>query len=995
MKVSKRVFNLMVLGLCFLASIQLGNAAEKADGDNPRKTYSINKSGWKFKRADVKNAHKPKFDDSKWLDITIPHDFNGGSDGIHKDVFDSRFDLSTDTRKMYKGPAWYRTTLDFDKKDAGKRIFVEFEAASLVADVFVDGKKVGTHKGGYTAFTFDITKFVKLGKKNTLAVRVDNTNNPAVAPYMFDEKKGFPFSFDYAVYGGIYRDVWVHITDPIKIEKVFNTPVTGGQAPSVLGIDTYVKNYGKKAQKVKLTSEIYAPDGKLVSTVQSFRDIKPEKTVKYEQSEAALGDIKLWSSDAPNVYKVVSKISYNDVVVDQYESVCGFRYYTLANNQGFMINGKNTLLRGVNRHQDMQGYGYAMPNKEHWNDAKIIKNAGFNAVRHAHYPCDREFAKACDSLGLMLWLEIPLSGTMSEDPAFLDNVKSQMREMIEQYYNNPSVIVWGVGNESDRSGANEAGSNKVYKELVALAKNTDPNRPTTGCNFKYKSNHNIVDTYAPQNWDGWYGAAIKDYKPNRLVGEYGGSSHLSNHSDEIQPITAKGVPATKTETWSQEYICQLLEYKLSMGEARKDKFPGHFVWLAFDFASPRVDRGMNPVPFMNQKGIMLHDHRTPKDAYYMYQSNYRKPEDYPMVYIVSETWKDRWMKSGRKDVWVYSNCDSVVLYNDLEKTKSFGTQIKNAGPRGDTRFQWDNISLTNNVLYAEAWFKNKVVARDTIQGLKGDFSGATDFSLDKSVVASGGTVQFKDQSTLKADSWEWTFEGGTPAKSTEQNPVVTYKKAGIYGVSLTVKSKGKVLTTEKPSAVRVYQQSDDLLIDFNTKKSKTEVGYASYNFKNNSQFQTQQFDAFGTKVKLTIKNVQAKENRSKDQGKYTGALYKDLLDDWIGLKDKGKKTGAELKLVFKGLPAGTYAYTSYHHDSHDLVTKTEIKVIKANGDNISYIFGNTRGKNTALENVAKTNAEFTIRRGTKGEVTISYKCIETKGNDDWIFINALELVRKK
>jgi len=990
------VLLLTILGWNNLLSSNEAKSEEKNSDKTPRKTYSINKNNWKFKREDVKNAYKAKFDDSDWLSVTIPHDFNGGSDGLHNDVFDSRFDLSTDTRKMYKGPAWYRTILNFDKKDANKRVFIEFEAVSLVSEVYINDNLVGTHKGGYTAFSYDITDFIKFGKENTLAVKADNTNNPAVAPFMFDEKRSFPFSFDYAIYGGIYRDVWIHITDPIKIEKVFNTPVTGGQAPSVLGIDTYVKNYGKETQKVKLTSEIYAPDGKLVSTVIGFKTIEPGQTAKYEQSESALGDVKLWVPNNPNVYKVISKISYNDKVVDQYESVCGFRYYTLANNQGFIINGKNTLIQGVNRHQDMEGRGYALPNEQHWADAKIIKNIGFNAVRHAHYPCDREFAKACDELGLMLWLEIPLSGTVSEDPAFLDNVKTQMQEMVEQYYNNPSVIVWGVGNESDRSGANEAGSNKVYKELVNVAKNIDPNRPTTGCNFKYKSNEDIVDVYAPQDWGGWYGGAINQYSPNRMIGEYGADAQITNHSEDIAPVSIEWVPATKTETWSQEYVCQLHEYKLSMGRERKDKFPGHFVWIAFDFASPRIDRGMNPIPYMNQKGIMLHDHKTPKDVYYMYQSNYRSAEDYPMVYIVSETWKDRWETPGRKDVWVYSNCDSVILYNDLEKTKSFGARVKNAGPRGDTRFQWDNVAMSNNVLYAEAWYKNKVVATDTLSDLTGNFGMVANFSLSTSVIEAGKNVEFKDLSTREGDSWNWIFEGGTPSESTNKNPVITYNKAGIYGVGLTIKKGENEVNVSKKNCIRVYQPNNDLLIDFNLTPGKLDPDYVAYNMKNMGGFSSQTYDAFNTKVKFTVENASgADQNRSIDRNRYNSPVYKNLLDDLIGLKGIDKKKDAVLKLTFEGLPEGKYNYTSYHHDASSLNLNIEIKVVKANGDEISYAFQNTNGENVEYNKVAKANATFTITKESKGPVTIWYKCIGTTGEDNWVVINGLELTKVK
>jgi beta-galactosidase len=656
--------------------------------------YTINKNDWKFKREEVKNGFKASLQTTDWQNISIPHDYNGGSDGINNDVFQGRFDAKNDINKrmMYTGPGWYRATFSIEEQYKGKRIFIEFEGVSLEAKVWINGKEVGIHRGGYTAFSFDITDFIQYGKLNILAVRADNTNNPKIAPWMADEKRAFPFSFDYAVYGGIYRDVWISITDPVKIEKVFNTPVIGGQAPASVSIDTKVKNYSKKSQEVELITEIFDPANNNISTLKSKKSILPGEIAAFSQIESTLGNVKLWDVKNPTIYNVHSTISYNGKVVDEFESVFGFRYYTFANNQAFVLNDNKLLIRGVNRHQDMEGLGYALPNKQHWADARLIKDAGFNFVRHAHYPADPEFTKACNQLGLMLWLEIPLTGSTSD---------------------NPSVIVWGIGNESDRSGASETVINHVFSELVKLSKELDQNRPVTGCNFKFESSQKIVDAYSPQDWNGWYNAEIVKYKPTNVIGEYGADMHYPYHSDQKFDINTNYGAGGRPDFWSQEYGCWMLEYKVAYGESHADQFPGHFVWIAFDFASPRVDRGKNPIPYMNQKGLVLHDHKTKKDAYYFYQSTFRTADDYPMVYIVSHSWTDRWSEPAKKDVWVYSNCDSVQLYNDYGKIP-LGTRIKNSGPSGNTRFQWNEADVKYNVLYAEGWYKNQVVARDTI-----------------------------------------------------------------------------------------------------------------------------------------------------------------------------------------------------------------------------------------------------------------------------------------
>jgi beta-galactosidase len=704
----KLVAAILIIGTLFVSFRSVSES-------DTRIRYSINENNWKFKLGDEKNIYKKSYNDANWLNVTIPHDFNGGIDGVNNNVFLGRFDFENDAdkRMMYKGAGWYRTLFSIDKKNFGKKVFIEFEAVSLDAQVYVNGKKVGQHQGGYTAFELDITNYINYGEENTLAVKADNSNNPAIAPWMADEHNSFPFSFDYAVYGGIYRDVWINITDPVKIEKVFNTPVCGGQAPTVLTIETFIKNYTKETQEISLETIIIDPSGNEVSTLNSTKTINANEEIRIKQNVSKLGKVKFWDIDDPQLYQVISKISYNGKQADNFESSFGFRYFTLANNTSFSLNGKKRPIRGVNRHQDMEGLGYALPNEQHHNDVRLIKEGGFNFIRHAHYPCDIEFAKACDEQGVMLWLEIPLTGSTSDDPAFQTNCKAQLTEMIEQYYNNPSVIVWGIGNESDRSGSSEAVSNKLFGELSSLAKELDKTRPTTGCNYQYKSNQDLVDVYSPQDWAGWYYGALNLYKPTKVIGEYGSDIHYSNHSEEKFDINIDYGSGGNPDFWSQEYGAFLHEYKVSVAESRSDSFPGQFVWVAFDFASPRLGRGMNSIPYMNQKGMFLHDHKTPKDVFYFYQSMYRKANDFPMVYIVSESWTDRWKEPGIKDIWAYSNCDSVTLFNDFG-TISFGAQTKDSGPRGDTRFQWDDVNVEYNVLYAEGWYNNQIVARDTL-----------------------------------------------------------------------------------------------------------------------------------------------------------------------------------------------------------------------------------------------------------------------------------------
>jgi beta-galactosidase len=666
---------------------------------SPRVVQSLNRLNWKFIREDVSNAQDIVFDDSKWLKVSIPHDWNGGIDGKHFDVFNGP--------SMYLGTGWYRLNFKPDEKLKNKKISIKFEAVSLTSEVWLNGIYLGKHKGGYTAFSYDITNAVQFGKDNVIAVKASNANDSTLAPWMKKPYAPYPKSSDYAVYGGIYRDVWLTFTDELKLESEFHTTSSVTNKRAIINIKTTISNSTKLESQVTLKTSIIDSSGKVVKVVDT-----PAKVAASSTSDLALKlyieDPHLWSPESPYIYKVQSELLVNGKKVDEIESNLGFRWYVLKNGTSFKLNGKPEFLHGVNRHQDWQGYGYALTNEQHVEDMELIKSLGFNFLRHAHYPCDEAVLEACDKLGIMVWLEIPVSSCIAPNSSFLESSKKQMIEMITEHYNHPCVIVWGLGNESDRSGsAPDEFTNSFLRELNNVAHKADSSRPTIACNFALESNRAIPDIYAPQDWSGWYGGNYQKYKPTQLIGEYGADAFISSH-DENSPSGSNHQP------WTQEYACKLHEYKVSIGESRKDTFPGHLVWVAFDFASPRNDRANNPISYMNEKGLVAHDHKTLKDVAYFYRSFYTPAETHPMVYIVSHTWENRISKPSTINIWAYSNCDSVALYNG-DKKHSFGFRQRNSGPRNDTRFQWNEIEVKEALLIAEGYFNGKVVAVDKIR----------------------------------------------------------------------------------------------------------------------------------------------------------------------------------------------------------------------------------------------------------------------------------------
>ncbi|MBD3320726.1 MAG: hypothetical protein GF350_06500, partial [Chitinivibrionales bacterium] len=551
-----------------------------------RELIDLNDASWKFNLGDVSGAEASSFNDNSWLDITIPHDWQGGSDGVNEHCHS-------------RSVGWYRGRFAVDPAQSDKKIVIEFEAAVLKADVWVNGEYCGNHKGGYTAFSFDISSMVNFGSDNVVAVKVDNNNDSTIAPWAINPWRGWPVNFDYAVFGGIYRDVRLIISDKVRIDEVFNTTPSVSPQSATVQVKTIASNSGATSQNVTLTTEVCDSNGTALKTMQSSESIAAGQSYTFTQTSDVISNPKLWSPDNPYVYKVNSTLSLDGQEIDRVESPLGFRWYHLAAGEAFKLNGRNTFIKGVNRHQDIEGYGYAVPNELHWQDVETMKWMGFNFVRHAHYPADQAFLDACDRLGLMVWVEIPVGMCISTEPEFLETSKSQLREMIRQSYNHPSVLLWGLGNESDFGpvdGLTETYMNQFFNELNDLAHNEDPTRMTVGCRWSKNSNQNIVDLYAPQNWSGWYccewGQSYTAYNPETMIGEYGSSITPWDHDE---PDTAK--------QWSQEYACMLHEWKASVGMELKDQFPGHCVWAGFDFKSPKRDD--NPLPCQNQKGMFL------------------------------------------------------------------------------------------------------------------------------------------------------------------------------------------------------------------------------------------------------------------------------------------------------------------------------------------------------------------------------------------------------
>jgi len=364
-------WRLLVLGLVFLPAIR---AAEL------RHIINFNRE-WQFQLGDPTNAEAVTLDTSRWQNINLPHSFS------------LPYFLSP---KFYSGYGWYRKTLTVPPDWSGRRINLEFDGAFQVTELFINGKPVGEHKGGYTGFTFDVTEEVHPGD-NVLAVRVNNLWNARLAP-----RAG-----EHTFSGGIYRDVRVVVTAPVHVTW-YGTFVTTPQVSRESGtvrVQTEIANDSGAAESTRVKTEVLDADGNTVAVVESKERVPAHATVTFDQTCKPVAHPRLWSPAEPNLYTVRTTVLEGSRAVDAFTSPLGFRWLKWTADQGMFLNGEHYYFKGANVHQDHAGWGDAVADSGFYRDVKLVKDAGFDFIRGSHYPHAPAFVSACDTLGVMFWSE--------------------------------------------------------------------------------------------------------------------------------------------------------------------------------------------------------------------------------------------------------------------------------------------------------------------------------------------------------------------------------------------------------------------------------------------------------------------------------------------------------------------------------------------------------------------------------------------------------------
>jgi beta-galactosidase len=628
---------------------------------SPRLTVDLCE-GWKFQKGEVAGAELPTYADSGWADVTIPHTWNA------KDVFDTRnrkdeVDLFT---MYYRGSGWYRKRFVADMAVVGRSCQLEFLGANQAAEVWLNGALLGKHQGGYTGFAVDAGPALRPGKENVVAVRVNNAYDATM----------LPLTADFNFYGGLYREVRLQVRSPIHIRgSVVTTPEA---SRSEARVHFRAEVAGTGADSISVTSSIVNPYGELAATISPETLPSERSGVLIADWQATLRHPLLWSPDHPYLYQVLTEVRDREGrLLDQEITPFGIRWYAFDCDLGFALNGEWMKLRGVNIHQDFLLRGNAVPLLQKRDDLLLVKKMGANFVRLAHYPHHPYVLHLCDSLGLLVWEEIPLvNGTGGEE--FSRNALTMLDEMIVRDRNHPSVILWGVGNEFSMGFLPEEaarGRKVLIRALNDRARSLDPTRLTVQAHndIADSSLFRITDVQGRNRYYGWYEGTIADFartldeekkrfpRWKTLISEYGAEAKYGYHVATPQEFD-------HSETYQMEF-----HEKYWKAIEERPWVAGGTIWNMFDFGS-HVKLGN--IPGINQKGMMTAD-RKPKSVYYFYQSRWSQE---PMVYIVSHSWSYREGRPGEKHrIRVYSNCDSVSLYHNGIPV---GTQ------RGPSPFEW-------------------------------------------------------------------------------------------------------------------------------------------------------------------------------------------------------------------------------------------------------------------------------------------------------------------
>jgi beta-galactosidase len=642
----------------------------------------------------------------EWQEVSLPHTWNNldGQDGGNN---------------YHMGDGWYRRVVQVTPAMAGKRVYVRFEGVDRNADVYMNGKLEGTHVGGNSAFCLDVTADVHPGP-NLLAVRATNAHDGNTSPPIFrDATRTGP---DYTFFGGIYRPVELIAANPVHISLTdyaspgvfISTPeVTDAQAK--VHVRTVVENSGDRPMAAGSGLEIVIFDARGTAVARKRVPVEVQAGAagtsgvkKTVEADLAIMNPHRWNGRAdPYLYQVRVSVVGPEAggsaeMLDSVTQPLGVRTYSIDPQKGFFLNGKSYPLHGVCRHQDRYNEGWALSEADHRQDMALIKEMGANTIRLAHYQQSDYFYSLCDREGMVVWAEVPNINYIGPSDEYNDNAGDQLRSLIRQSYNHPSIMFWSVGNEVRKPRETDPWATSHDPDPVAwfrmmsnLAHEEDPTRMSAVACRRDTPYRNSTDVYGLNIYYGWYESTLDNVDryfsslpPGWALTEYGAGGSIYFHSEH---------PVKMDHT--EEFQCTFHEWNWAAIKKHPEIW-GSYLWNMFDFAAD--DRFEGDRQGINDKGMVTYDRATKKDVFYFYKANWN-PE--PMVHLNSKRFKTRGLE--QIEVKAYSNAPRVTLTVN-------GRAVGEKENDGNAVFVWPQVPLKKgeNVVVATAQFANGKTVSD-------------------------------------------------------------------------------------------------------------------------------------------------------------------------------------------------------------------------------------------------------------------------------------------
>ncbi|OFI32337.1 glycoside hydrolase [Alteromonas lipolytica] len=713
-----------------------GNQTEHIAKDEPVRSVKLLADNWQFMLSDTlpEGVLSPGVNADDWQSVSVPHSWNrvgyyqnSDSDHLH----------TPDNINTTMGAGYYRLSFTLDKASAGLQHWLEFDAASRTAEVWLNGVRLGEHRGGFNRFRFNATAAINENQANLLVVKVDNSK-PTATSTTFDT---LPIAGDFFVHGGLYRPVRLVSTPDVHVAMddfggpgVYATTTLTPAGTAEVNVNTLISSLAETPQQVLLTTRLVDAAGNVAAQQQIPLSLQPAK--RTEQSiTLAIPSPHLWHGVSdPYLYKLEAVLTDSEGNwLDTVSQPYGLRTIGVDADKGFILNGKPLTLKGVAYHQDREGRGWAVSPEDIAEDVKLLVDMGANTIRLAHYPHGQPVHKLANEQGIILWDEIPLVSVWryaeeyeAANQALLENAQLQLTEMIKQNFNHPSVAVWGIANEVDFGAVlpaflgsppdSEPDPTPVLTVLDKQVAELDPSRYSTLANCceanarwpadKVPKTTGLSQTTGLNRYYGWYYGKPQDldehldtlhglYPQQPIsVSEYGAGGATSMHSDNVfgGPVAATG------RHQPEEYMSYVHEANWAI-LASKPYLWATWIWNAFDFATTtRVEGDSIDI---NTKGVITYDRAINKDSYYFYQANW---SDKPMVHITSKRYVERAYQVTA--VKVYSNLTEVEL---LVNGESQGVQSNCIM----ATCEWPDVRLTGG--------ENTIIARGV-----GDREGVSD-----------------------------------------------------------------------------------------------------------------------------------------------------------------------------------------------------------------------------------------------------------------------------